>query len=88
MTSINAKAAPLAAPQSPVDAAKDPVDNAVACIEEALSGAKLVDNLERYIACREEEMADVLDGKSHHTFAFLQRAYEIQSGTCVPLLAA
>lgn len=69
-------------------------DNAAACIAEAReyvetggkSGTR-VNNLESYVAWREQAAADSLAGKGDHTVAFIQRAYYIQTGESVPLLA-
>ena len=61
-------------------------DNAVACIDEAESGAVKVNDLESYRAWRLECAADSLAGKSDHTLAFIQRALSIQTGECVAIL--
>lgn len=61
-------------------------DNAQACIDEAVSGATYVNNLESYVAWREQSKVDALDGLFDHSMTFLQRAYFIQSGECLALL--
>ncbi len=62
-------------------------DNAIACIEEAKSGKVYVNNLESYINLEEQLARDYIEGKNDHVLAFLQRAYFIQTGECVPLIA-
>ena len=62
-------------------------DNAQACIDNARSGETRVNDLESYCAWREKSIEDSLAGEGDHTFAFLQRAYFIQTGESVPLLA-
>lgn len=61
-------------------------DNQEACIEEAISGAVRVNNLEDYIEKCLENKEDVMSGKWDHTFTFRQRAYFIQTGECHALL--
>lgn len=62
-------------------------DNSRKCIEEAQSGHTRVNDLESYVAWREQCAADSLAGKGDHTFAFLQRAHFMQTGTMIPLLS-
>jgi hypothetical protein len=62
-------------------------DNARDCIEEALSGHTRVNDLESYVAWREDSMVSTLDGEGDHTFAFQQRRHFIQTGECIPFLA-
>lgn len=62
-------------------------DNDRECIREAVEGVTPVRDLTAYIAWREESAALTMAGSSDHTFAFLQRAVEIQTGECVPLLS-
>lgn len=62
-------------------------DNAQACIDEAVSGNVKVNNLQKYIEWQKQRAADSLAGKSDHTFTFIQMAYYIQSGECIPLLS-
>ncbi len=69
-------------------------DNCAACIAEARlyvetegrEGVR-VNDLQSYVAWREQSAADDLAGKGDSSFAFLQRAVEIQTGQCVPMLA-
>ena len=61
-------------------------DNAMACIAEAESGAVYVNDLDEYREWRLQSAADALAGKGDHTFAFLQRAYCLETGECVALL--
>lgn len=58
-----------------------------ACIADARNGTTRVNDLESYIAWREQGIADDLAGKHDGTFAFLQRAYALQTGECLPLLS-
>ena len=46
-----------------------------------------VNNLDSYVAWCEAAAQDSLDGKGDHTLTFIQRAYFIQTGHSVPLLA-
>jgi hypothetical protein len=62
-------------------------DNAVACIEQALAGRATVNDLDGYIAWREDCMVASLNGEGDHTFAFQQRRHFIQTGECVPLFS-
>lgn len=61
-------------------------DNAQACIDEAVSGDVKVNDLAKYIEWNKQKIVDSLTGKSDHTFTFIQMAYYIQTGECVPLL--
>ncbi|KAF1011077.1 MAG: hypothetical protein E5299_01498 [Burkholderia gladioli] len=62
-------------------------DNAAHCIAEAESGTVRVNDLDEYRKWRQQQAARSLDGLDDHTFAFLQRAYFIQTGESVPLFA-
>ncbi len=61
-------------------------DNDQACIDEAVSGQVRVNDLPSFIEWKKQSIADGLVGKWDHTFAFLQRAYFIQTGESVALL--
>ncbi len=61
-------------------------DNDQACIDEVVSGQVRVNDLPSLIEWKEQSIADGLAGKWDHTFAFLQRAYYIQTGESVALL--
>lgn len=61
-------------------------DNALACIEEVRSGEVKVNDPEEYFAWCNERAKNAMEGKSDHTFAFMQRAHFIQTGECVALL--
>lgn len=62
-------------------------DNARACIEEMESGAVRVNDPESYRAWCEERARDALAGASDRSLTFIQRAYYIQTGECVPMLS-
>ena len=62
-------------------------DNSLACVADARSGEHRVNDLESYCAWREQAARDSLAGKGDHSFAFLQRAYFIQTGESVPLFS-
>lgn len=62
-------------------------DNKDACIAEVLSGAVKVNNNESYFKWMLEMKAEALCGGQDHIFTFLQRAYYIQTGECIALLA-
>lgn len=62
-------------------------DNAQACIDEVLSGEVRVNDLASYVEWRKQMIVGALAGKGDNTFAFLQRAYEFQTGECVPLFS-
>lgn len=69
-------------------------DNCAACIAEARlyveTGGRegvRVNDLQSYVAWREQSAAEDLAGKGDSSFAFLQRAVAIQTGQCVPMLA-
>ena len=55
-----------------------------ACIDEVLDGRVHVENVRAYIVWRCEQMDEHRRGMHEHTFTFWQRAYEIQTGQCVP----
>ena len=61
-------------------------NNALACIEEAKSGKLFVNDLEKYIELKTKSSIEYLEGNHDHVFAFVQRAYYIQTGESVPLL--
>lgn len=71
------------------------VDNARACIAEAreyvetggVSGTR-VNDLDRYVAWREETIAYFEAGKGDGSLTFVQRAVALQTGECVPLMAS
>ena len=56
------------------------------CIEEAVSGAQRVNDLQSYVAWREQSIADGMAGKYDHTVTFMQRALWLQTGDCPALL--
>lgn len=43
-------------------------------------------NIPEYLVSLANDADDYLSGKRDHTFAFMQRAYYIQTGRCVALL--
>lgn len=55
------------------------------CIEGAQNKEFNVNNLKEYVEWQNEKIADVMSGNCDHTFWFLQRAYLIMTGVCVPL---
>ena len=61
-------------------------ENALACIAEVENGSVRVNDKEAYFSSCMQRHADSLAGKNDHTFAFLQRAYYIQTGESVALL--
>ena len=61
-------------------------DNALACIDEVLSGKVKVNDQEGYFKERTVSAAAYLTGSVDHTFTFKQRACFIQTGECYPLL--
>jgi hypothetical protein len=63
-------------------------ENGRACIAEARDGTTRVNDLESYVAWRKDGIAAALRGDDDHTFAFVQRAVALQTGRCVPMLAA
>lgn len=70
------------------------IENARACIAEAReyvetggkSGTR-VNDLDRYVAWREECIAYFEAGKGDRGLAFVQRAVALQTGECIPLLS-
>lgn len=62
-------------------------DNALACIEEVKSGKVRANDEEKYFASREKQAKEYIEGCHTITFTFLQRAYFIQTGESVALLA-
>lgn len=62
------------------------IDNAQACIEEARSGKVKVNDINSYVLWREEQIKNAIEKRIDHTFAFLQRAYFIQTGESIALL--
>lgn len=62
-------------------------DNALSCIEEAKSGKVYVNDLEDYTKLTMKEAKEYIEGNHDHVFAFLQRAYFIQTGESVPLFS-
>lgn len=61
-------------------------DNAVACIDEAVSGRVRVNDLDKYIIEQTGKVGEYLTGKWDHTLAFQQMAVVIQTGECHPIL--
>lgn len=57
------------------------------CIDGAKGGTMFVNDVESYVAWQERNRAHALEGKSDHTFTFLQRAHYLQTGVDVPLLS-
>lgn len=55
--------------------------------EDARSGKLRTQVPSLYIARQEENARRVLQGDDDRTFTFLQRAYYIQTGECVPLFS-
>ena len=62
-------------------------DNAQACIDEAVSGDVFVNDLDSYVTWQRERATESMLGHHDHTFTFLQRAWFIQTGECIALLA-
>lgn len=69
-------------------------DNAMQCIRESRLYIETdgregfrVNDIDRYVEQMTERAADSLTDSSDHTFAFMQRAYFIQTGECVPLFS-
>lgn len=65
---------------------KHVADIAQACIDDAVSGKTKVNDLENYCQWRNGHIKDGMAGFHDHTFAFLQRAYWIQTGEMIGLL--
>jgi hypothetical protein len=61
-------------------------NNARECIEEVRSGEVKVNDPEAYYTWCEERAKRALEGHYDHTFAFLQRAYFIQTGKSIAFL--
>ncbi len=57
-----------------------------ACIAEAESGERPVNDLPAYEAWQCESIARVMAGGDDHTLTFMQRAYWLQTGDCPALL--
>ena len=57
------------------------------CIDQARAGKFYVNNLERYVEWQEHLRVASLAGEHDHTFTFQQRAWWIQTGECIALLA-
>lgn len=62
-------------------------DNAQKCIDYAVDGTYKVNDLDSYVDWQLKGISDCNMGLHDHTFAFIQMAYYIQSGECVPLLS-
>lgn len=62
------------------------VDNCTACIEGAKNGDFRVNNLKDYIEWQEKSIQNYKNGVCDNTLGFLQSAYFIQTGKCIPLL--
>jgi len=62
-------------------------NNAQICIDKAVDGTYTVNDLDSYVEWQLKGIADCNMGLHDHTFAFIQMAYYIQSGECVPLLS-
>jgi hypothetical protein len=60
--------------------------NAQACIDDAVAGLVLVNDIRTYIKWQQILKDDTLAGSYDHTLTFLQKAYWIQTGECVALL--
>lgn len=72
--------------ESILKARKSFIDNRLACIENVKSGkSKIYCDKEEFYEREERNSKDYLDGVNDHTFAFLQRAYYIQTGKSVAL---
>lgn len=56
------------------------------CIQGALNKEFHVNDVAQYIQWKTNSKKDYLSGKCDHTFTFLQYAYYIQTGECIPLL--
>lgn len=63
------------------------VANQQACIEEARSGTVKVNDLYVYEDRCNKNITAIYKGKWDRTFAFMQRAYFIQTGKDLPLLS-
>jgi hypothetical protein len=61
-------------------------DNAMACIDEAVSGKVFVTELDSYINWQKQRAESALNGENDNTFVFIQRAYYIQTGESIALL--
>jgi hypothetical protein len=62
-------------------------NNACDCINEAITGEVRVNNLQEYTAWQMQQAREALAGDYDHTFTFMQRAYFLQTGESVALLA-
>lgn len=62
-------------------------DNALACIEEARNGEVYVNDFESYSKLKKKTAKEYSEGKYDHVLEFLQRAYYIQTGKIIPLIA-
>lgn len=60
--------------------------NCYACIAQAINGTFKVNDLEKYKAWQMASAQDFLDGKNDTTFAFIQKAWYIQTGESVAFL--
>jgi DNA-binding transcriptional regulator YdaS (Cro superfamily) len=60
--------------------------NAQTCIDDAVAGLVLVNDIRTYIKWQQILKDDTLAGSYDHTLTFLQKAYWIQTGECVALL--
>lgn len=66
------------------------IQNCKGCIDEVLSGKVYLNpeyGIERYTQEMQNEACDIAKGKHDHYLAFIQTAYYIQSGECVPVLS-
>lgn len=61
-------------------------DIQLGCIKDAKQGLVKVNDLDKYTKQREQSYVEYLNGCWDHTFTFIQRAYYIQTGECIPLL--
>ena len=62
-------------------------DNARRCIAGATNGEWHVNNLAHYVEWQNQRIEESLAGKWDRTFTFQQRAWFMQTGECIPLLA-
>lgn len=58
-----------------------------ACIADAISGETRVNDLQKYIHCKEDRIFALEQGLSDYSLTFAQAALWIQTGECVAILA-
>jgi hypothetical protein len=61
-------------------------DNAQGCINEAVSGKVLVNDLESYISSMKLDISNYMTGNFIPWLGFWQQAVYLKTGECVPLL--